>query len=181
MLEKAGVPVEYWRGLHVKQQEDMEADGQWLPELMIWYIELQFFLCALTVDDIRWDFIEYRIIELDDAELVLFTLDRMRELLIPMCHSSSYIRNLMTVRVINYMKALVAKEKGMFIIPSPTLVVEQSYSEWKDILQQLTTTSKYGESLLLLGNRGSGESCLSKGSNRPRKRNEKCLFKECSL
>ena len=142
---KPGVQGMDGEGLQ-RDQDNQRSIDECANELMSTYIELQSLLCSLTVEYIRRDFLEGKIVELEDVELVLFSLDRMRELLMPNWCASAKARNVTAAVVVEHMKALAAGEEQTFNIPSRLVVLERSYGEWKEVLQQLVS-SKYWQNM----------------------------------
>ena len=107
-------------------------------EVMSEYVELQSLLCSLTIEYIRRDFLDGDIVNVEQPELVLFTIDRMRELLMPAWSSSAKVRQGMASCVVQHMKSLVVGEPQIFNIPAGEVCVyQQSYGEWRKLFREL--------------------------------------------
>ena len=87
---------------------------------------------------------EGKIVELEYLELVLFSLYRMRELLMPNWSAFAKARNIMAAVVVKHIKALAAGEKDM----QYTLKIGRAGKKlWEmEVLQQLVS-SKYWQNM----------------------------------
>ena len=141
-LMEAGVQGRWSKNLLQTGQHDniISSKGS-SSDLLKKYIELQAMLGVLTVKRIRRDFLG-QILDIEEPELMLFTLDHMRKLLMPTCRVSSKALDRMASGVVEHVKVLAAGDERVLIIPTRRLIQERSYREWMEVLQ-LFTSSKY--------------------------------------
>jgi hypothetical protein len=121
----------------------------WNPQavdLMTEFLEIQGLLFLLTDATVRKDFLNNDVIVLDDPELILFTLDLMRPLLVPVWSSSIKVRKVAALQAAEHVRALMREEQQIFVIPAEGFFVEHhSYKYWKRFFGKLLV-SQYWKS-----------------------------------
>ena len=111
-------------------------------EVMTEYVKLQSLLCTLTIDYVRKNFLDGDIVKIEEPELVLFTVDKVRELLLPTFTSDGTIRTTMASAVVQHMKALVAKESHIFKNPMTEVqLMKKSYGDWMDFFEAVNQSN----------------------------------------
>lgn len=115
-------------------------------KMMRFFIELQSLLLQLTISQTRGDFLNGNIVIMDDPDTTLFTLDRLRNLLMPQFCASSLTRQLSSDVVLNHIRALLSRSDDVFFIPSGSITLEPySYRHWEELLAELLVSSYWLE------------------------------------
>lgn len=116
-----------------QQQED---------SIMEYYIEIQSLLMQLTISQVRGDFLHGEIIDIEDPDMTLFGLDKMRSLFTPRYSPNQLNRRITLGIVVEHVTALMNGGKDMFFIPSGQIMLEpHSYFYWKDLLKELMAST----------------------------------------
>ena len=107
-------------------------------KVMTEYIKLQALLGNLTIEYVRRNFLQGEILNIDQAELVLCTIDKIRELLAPLWSRSEKLRNGMALTAFEHMRDIINEEEHVFAIPCEFYLHEWSYKQWKKFFGELS-------------------------------------------
>jgi hypothetical protein len=115
--------------------------------MTIFFIEMQSLLLRLTLHEVRGDFLNGMVIDVEDLGMVLFTLDQLKSLFFPAFSSGSFIRELAAETVMEHVNLLWKKDSQIFSIPSSGITTdEQSYATWRELLERLMSSTYWATS-----------------------------------
>lgn len=83
-------------------------------QVMSFYLDLQALLCQFTLPSVRTALLDQQVVAVDEPELTLFTLDRIRELLLPLWSGFTTARDTAAVIIIEHVRALLNSEPQLF-------------------------------------------------------------------
>lgn len=109
-------------------------------KVLEYFSGLQSLLFQLTVPEIRKDFLNERIVALEDPEMLLHSLDLMSGLLL--CASPVMAHNWNSTEMGSHIRLLMVSPSQPFVLPSshPYLYVYK-YSYWNELLRNILVSS----------------------------------------
>lgn len=105
-------------------------------DILEYLFSVQSLLLQLTVPETRGDFLSGRIVALDDPEMLLYSLDQMRDLFL--CQSPSALQQRNSAEMVTHLKLLITADNKPFVLTSVTPQLDAyEYSSWNRLLSEI--------------------------------------------
>jgi len=138
---------------HARNDEVRQHEGDHNPPLvsgsglLAYFVKIQSLLLQLSRNQVRGDFVDGFVMAADDLDLLLFCLDKMKQMLIP---AGGFMKpgGVQSERVMKHVQALYSSSQEVFCLPVGELDVTQlTYARWNRVLLKLCG-SKYWDNFV---------------------------------